>query len=235
MQHADITPGRTVMPDGRSCLFFSGFSYLGLHQHPAFKAILAEGIDKYGTLFPSSRAGNLRLSIYEETEQALSVHLQQQAAAVFSSGYLASQAAVQYALGRGEPLYAPDTHPSLWQGAPVLPFSGSTPMAPANAHAWLQSRGLAGKMRRSLQQNIAYLLHLCANTPVHNPHHLPVFVLPPGDHLAAYLLERNIIISSFPYPHPHSLPVNRAVVSALHLQEDMAVLHENIDGLRITN
>lgn len=346
MQHADITPGRTVMLDGRSCLFFSGFSYLGLHQHPAFKSSLAEGIGRYGTLFPSSRAGNLRLSIYEETEHALSVHLQQQAAAVFSSGYLASQAAAQYALGCGEPLYAPDAHPSLWQGQPFLPqttreewitgtiekvnahpdnsfviitdtvnplssaihpfrwletlqkkvlvladdshgigilgpsgqgsihslpqtpnvrylltaslakaysiqggvvaghasdiaalkklpaFSGSTPMMPANAHAWLQSRELANKMRRSLQQNIACLLRLCASAPVHNPHHLPVFILPPGDNLPAHLLGRNIIISSFPYPHPHSLPVNRAVVSALHLQEDMAALHGCLEGIR---
>ena len=332
------------MLEGRSCLFFSGFSYLGLHQQPAFKALLAQGIEKYGTLFPSSRTANLRLSIYEESEHALSTLLHQQAAAVFSSGFLASQAAAQYALSCGEPLYAPDAHPSLWQGQPALPkmsreewmdhtvekvnahpdntfviitdtvnplsstihpfhwleqlhkkvlvladdshgigilgpagqgsihflpqtatvrylltaslakayslqggvvaghaadimalkklpsFSASTPMMPANAYAWLHSGELINKMRRSLQQNIAYLLHLSANTPVHNPHGLPAFILPSNNNIAAYLLNKDVIISSFPYPHPHSLPVNRAVVSALHLQEDITTLHQFLSG-----
>lgn len=340
MLYTDHTPGRTVTLEGRSCLFFSGFAYLGLHQLPAFKHLLAEGIEKYGTLFPSSRSGNLRLSIYEETEHALCTHLKQQSAAVFSSGYLASQAAVQYAVSNRQPLYAPDAHPSLWYGQPALPdmsreewiahtiekvnthpdhhfviitdtinpltgtihpfhwlqelqrkvlvladdshgigisgpngqgaihflpetshvryllsasmakaysisggvvaghaaditavkklpvFSGSTPMMPAHAHAWLHSGELATKMRRLLQQNIAYFLHLAANTTVHNPHGLPMFILPPGNALVHYLHERDVIISSFPYPQPHSPVINRAVVSALHLQEDIATLHQ---------
>ncbi|MBO9732017.1 MAG: hypothetical protein J7623_25470 [Chitinophaga sp.] len=339
MLSTDHTPGRTVVQGGRTCLFFSGFAYLGLHQLPAFKTLLVQGIEQYGTVFPSSRAGNLRLSIYEEIEHALCSLLHQQAATVFSSGYLASQAAVQYGASRGELLYAPGTHPSLWYQTPALPslsredwimqtieqinshpdnhfvivtdtvnpltstihsfhwleaiqrkvlviaddshgigilgpvgegsihflpvfpqvryllsaslakaFSvqggvvaghaadimalkkqplhvGSTPMMPANAYAWLQAGELVQKMRRSLQQNIAYLLHLTAGSAVHNPHGLPMFILPEGDALVRYLLERDVIISSFPYPQPHSPVVNRAVVSALHLQEDMVTLH----------
>ena len=342
MLYTDNTPGRTVVLEDRTCLFFSGFAYLGLHQLPAFKALVVEGIEKYGALFPSSRAGNLRLSIYEEIEHALAVHLQQQAATVFSSGFLASQATVQYAAGCGELLYAPGSHPSLWYQEPLLPaisreewithtielvnthpdhhfaiitdtvnpltstihpfhwlqelqrkvlvvaddshgigilgpagqgaihflpqspalrylitastakayslqggviaghaaditalkklpiYAGSTPMMPAHAHAWLHAGELVRKMRMSLQQNIAYLLHLSAGSSVHNPHALPAFILPAGDGLVQYLQDRDIIISSFPYPQPHSEPVNRAVVSALHLQEDMATLHRFI-------
>ncbi|PSL46459.1 7-keto-8-aminopelargonate synthetase-like enzyme [Chitinophaga niastensis] len=343
MLYTDTTPGRTVMMEGRNCLFFSGFSYLGLHQHPAFKALLMTGTEMYGTLFPSSRAGNLRLSLYEEIEHALCTLLQQQAAIVFSSGYLASQAAIHYAVNCGQLLYAPDTHPSLWHHLPALPlqdretwisqtiekindhpdnsfvivsdtvnpltstihhfnwlrelrrkvlvvlddshgigilgpdgqgsihflpvtdnarylltaslakaysleggvvaghaadimalkrmpfFSASTSLMPANAYAWLQSGELMQKMRRLLQQNIAYLLHLTADTKVYNPHGLPVFLLPQYDNtpsLVNYLSDRDVIISSFAYPQPHSMPVNRAIVSALHLQEDMTTLHQ---------
>lgn len=338
MLSTDHTPGRTVVQGGRTCLFFSGFAYLGLHQLPAFKTLLIQGIEQYGTVFPSSRAGNLRLSLYEEIEHALCTLLHQQAATVFSSGYLASQAAVQYGASRGELLYAPGTHPSLWHQTPALPLIsredwinetiekvnthpdnhfvivtdtvnpltstihsfhwleslqrkvlviaddshgigilgpagegsihflpvlppvrylltaslakaysvqggvvaghaadimalkkqplhvGSTPMMPANAYAWLHAGELIQKMRRLLQQNIAWLLRLTAGSTIHNPHGLPMFILPTGDDLVHYLLERDVIISSFPYPQPHSPVVNRAVISALHLQEDMTTL-----------
>ncbi|CAL1519594.1 aminotransferase class I/II-fold pyridoxal phosphate-dependent enzyme [Chitinophaga sp. MM2321] len=343
MLHTDITPGRTVFIDGRSCLFFSGFSYLGLHQQPEFKDNVTAGIARYGTLFPSSRAGNLRLSLYEEIEHALSVQLQQQAGVVFSSGYLAAQAAVHYAASRGQLLYAPESHPALWHRAPVIPtisreawisetvskindqpdhtyvivtdavnpltstihsfdwlrdirrkvmvliddshgigilgpagqgsvhflpatdqlrylvtaslakaysieggviaghaadiaaikkmpfFTASTPMMPANAYAWLNSIKLIEKLRLSLQQNITYLLRLTTGSQIHNPQGLPVFVLPQTNNqpaLVDYLAERDVIISSFPYPQPHSKPVNRAIVSALHVQKDMTTLQQ---------
>lgn len=342
MLYTDHTPGRTVVLEDRSCLFFSGFAYLGLHQQPAFKALLMQGIEQYGTVFPSSRAGNLRLSIYEEIEHALCTLLHQQAATVFSSGYLASQAAVQYGASCGQLLYAPGTHPALWHQQPALPqmsreewviqtvekinahpdntfvivtntvnpltstiypfhwlealprkvlviaddshgigvlgptgegaihflpqaphirylltasmakayslqggvvaghaadimavkkhplYAGSTPMMPANAYAWLHAGELIQKMRRSLQQNIAYLLHLTAGSTVHNPHGLPMFILPTGEQIVHYLLDKDVIISSFAYPQPDSPVVNRAVVSALHLQEDITTLQQFI-------
>jgi len=119
--HTDITPGNTVDINGKEHLFFSGFSYLGLHTHPRFKAALKDGIDQYGTVFISSRIANVQLSLYDELEHALATSLHQQAAATFSSGYMASQAAVQYAATQGTLLYAPSVHPSLWLGKPVIP------------------------------------------------------------------------------------------------------------------
>nr|WP_295867059.1 aminotransferase class I/II-fold pyridoxal phosphate-dependent enzyme [uncultured Chitinophaga sp.] len=341
--HTDITPGRTATVDNRSCLFFSGFSYLGLHQQPAFKTAFTEGIHRYGTLFPSSRAGNVRLPLFEEMEHALCTHLEQQAAVVLSSGYMAAQAAVHYAATRGQLCYAPGAHPALWLGNPQLPagsraqweqdtvasvnsqpdhhyvivtdalnpitgevyafdwlrllqrkvlvlvddshgigvlgprgqgsihllpgtdqvrylitaslakaysveggmvaghaadiaalkkngfFTGSTPMMPAGAYAWLQSADLVRQQRRLLQQNVAYFLHLSAHSAIHNPHALPVFILPqPAEKqpLVNYLAERDVIISSFPYPFPHSQPVNRAIISALHTQQDILTLYQ---------
>lgn len=117
----DITPGNTVDINGKEHLFFSGFSYLGLHTHPLFKEALKAGIDRYGTIFISSRIANVQLSLYDELEHALATALHQQAAATFSSGYMASQAAVQYAATQGTLLYAPSAHPALWVGKPVIP------------------------------------------------------------------------------------------------------------------
>ncbi|MGX5816997.1 aminotransferase class I/II-fold pyridoxal phosphate-dependent enzyme [Chitinophaga lutea] len=109
----DAAPGRTVHLEGRICLFFSGFSYLGMHVHPAFRDIVTEGAGRYGMVFPSSRIGNLQLRLYEETEHSLAAHTGQQAAACLSSGYLAAQAAIHYAATQGEVIYAPGTHPAL--------------------------------------------------------------------------------------------------------------------------
>lgn len=109
----DSMPGRTAICDGRELLFFSGFSYLGMHTSPVFQSLLAEGQALFGSVYPSSRIGNLQLSLYEQLEHALAVHTGQQAAACFSSGYLSAQAAVTYAVTKGTPLYAPGTHPAL--------------------------------------------------------------------------------------------------------------------------
>lgn len=117
----DSTPDRLTHVSGKEYLFFSGFSYLGLHAHPQYKEALRNGIDLYGTVFVSSRIANLRLDLYEELDDTLADMLRQPAAATFSSGYLASQAAIQYAATQGELLYAPSTHPSLRLGKAVLP------------------------------------------------------------------------------------------------------------------
>ncbi|ASZ12034.1 aminotransferase class I/II-fold pyridoxal phosphate-dependent enzyme [Chitinophaga pendula] len=105
--------GRTTFIEEREYLFFSGFSYLGMHVLPAFIQALSEGLLRYGAIFPSSRVANLRLRLYEELEHALAIKTGQQAAVTFSSGYLASQAAATYAQTQGALLYAPQTHPAL--------------------------------------------------------------------------------------------------------------------------
>lgn len=343
MLQTDLTPGRTVTTDGRTCLFFSGFSYLGLHQHPDFKASLKEGIEKYGSLFPASRVSNIRLSLYEEMEHALAAMLDQQAAVLFSSGYLSGQAAIHYAVNCGELLYAPGTHPAIWHHVPALPagsygqwiaetiekvnthpdntyvivsdtvnpitgtihsfdwlrqlqrkvlvvlddshgfgilgpngkgsthatpgtdqvrylvttslakaysieggviggsaadiaalkrtpyFTGSTPLMPANAYAWLQSHLLIKKQQQQLKNNLLQMQQLMQDIPHTQNGELPVFVYPQYDNkpsLVKYLAERDVIISSFPYPQPHDAPAHRAVLSALHLAKDMQTLQQ---------
>jgi len=340
-QFTHTTPTDKTSISGKEYLFFSGFSYLGLHALPAFKELLKQGIDEYGTTFVSSRIANTRLLLYEELEHALAVLLQQQAAATFSSGYLASQAAVQYAATKGELLYAPSAHPALWKGQPLIPaqewsawaaatvdkvnahpdgsfvivtdsvnplastindfswlqqlkrqvlvliddahgigvigtdgngivhslpkhppvqyllsasltkaysaqggvvsghaadiaaikrlplFTGATPMMPANAWAFLQSFSLHREQRRLLQQRISYFNSLTGNIGyLHNPFLLPVFLLKESAGIEKYLLEHDIMISSFGYPNPDSPPVNRIIVSAQHSEEDLYILHQ---------
>jgi 7-keto-8-aminopelargonate synthetase-like enzyme len=337
--YTHTTPTGTASISGKEYLFFSGFSYLGLHALPAFKTLLKEGIDQFGTVFISSRIANTRLQLYEELEHALAVLLHQQAAATFSSGYLASQAAAQYAATTGELLYAPSTHPALWTGRAAIPdlswgewtamtkakvnahpdltfvivadsvnpltstindfswlqqierqvlvliddahgigvtgdggngiidalpshppvryllsaslakafstqggvvagrasdiaaikklplFTGATPMMPANAWAFLQSFPLHQAQRTLLQQRISYFESRLGDVGyLHNPFHLPVFLLKESAGIEKYLLGHDIMISSFGYPHPDSPPINRIIVSAQHTEKDLDIL-----------
>src|SRR5690606_29231503 len=62
-----------------------------------------------------SRSNNVQLGIYDEAEQALAFRFGFEASALFSSGYLAAQAAVS-ALTEGKKVYyAPESHPALWR------------------------------------------------------------------------------------------------------------------------
>lgn len=115
------TPGRTALIDGRTFLYFSGFSYLGMHSSHAFRDLLAVGTGRFGSVYPSSRISNLQLKLYEEVEHALAVLLHQQSAVCFSSGYLAAQAAVTHAATKGEVLFAPGTHPALQYPGALVP------------------------------------------------------------------------------------------------------------------
>ncbi|RPE05622.1 pyridoxal phosphate-dependent aminotransferase family protein [Chitinophaga lutea] len=116
----DTAPGRTALVEGRTCLYFSGFSYLGMHASHTFRDLLAVGLGRFGSVYPSSRISNLQLRLYEELEHALATQLHQQSAVCFSSGYLAAQAAITYAATRGQVLFAPSAHPALrYPGAEV--------------------------------------------------------------------------------------------------------------------
>lgn len=113
MRYVKGIPGRITEAEGQSFLFFSGFAYLGMPSLPAFQELLGEGIKKYGAVFPSSRVSNTRFFLYETFEEALSAYVGLPASASFSSGYLAAQAAVQFAMSTSRLLYPESIHPSL--------------------------------------------------------------------------------------------------------------------------
>ena len=136
----DQLPDRVITQAGQSYLFFSGTAYLGLPQLPAFRALVAEAMQTYGTSYGSSRNGNLRLGLYERVEALLTTAVgpaanRPAAALTLSSGMLAGQLVVQWLR---QPhtrfLYAPGTHPALWADA--------RPELPAGTHAeWAAQLG----------------------------------------------------------------------------------------------
>ena len=107
-------PGRTIRIDGHERLYFSGTSYLGMGHNIAFRELLWEGIEQYGTIYSSSRASNVQLAIYEEAEALLATVTRAEAALTFSSGFQAGQAVIQQVADQTTVLHAPNTHPAVW-------------------------------------------------------------------------------------------------------------------------
>ncbi|HWB25827.1 MAG TPA: aminotransferase class I/II-fold pyridoxal phosphate-dependent enzyme [Chitinophagaceae bacterium] len=89
----DTLPGRTSAVRGKEYLFFSGYAYLGMQYVDEFRALVKEGMDKYGWLFPSSRISNTRIHLFEECEQLLSSITQCDDTVLVSSGYTAGRLA----------------------------------------------------------------------------------------------------------------------------------------------
>ena len=131
-QHITInhSPDRTICHAGRTYLFFSGTSYLGMAQNGAMRALLADGVARYGLHFGASRNGNLQLEVFAEAEAKLAQMVGAPAALTVSSGMLAGQVVVDWLAGVVGPnaigYQAPNTHPALWHPllkSPVDPFA----------------------------------------------------------------------------------------------------------------
>ena len=112
----DQLPGRTIEHNGQSYRFFSGTAYLGLPQNPVFQQLMIDATRQYGTVFGSSRNGNLRLGIYEEAEAKLAASIADKLTALtLSSGMMAGQVVSNWLRGQSIPIiYGPHTHPALW-------------------------------------------------------------------------------------------------------------------------
>ncbi len=116
----DGPPGRTAKVSGKEYLFFSGYDYLGIQQDENFTALLREGLDKYGLLFPSSRISNTRLALFETFENRLSVLTGSEATVSFASGFSAGRAAVSLF---SKVAAAPGTHPAIQdKNPPAISF-----------------------------------------------------------------------------------------------------------------
>ncbi|MBP6687727.1 MAG: pyridoxal phosphate-dependent aminotransferase family protein [Lacibacter sp.] len=106
-------------------------------------------------------------------------------------------------------------------------YATSTPLMPSLAYAFTEARDIFKQQREILLQNIEYLQELTTNYTFVANEGTPVFVVAKKG-IAPYLLQNNVINSSFGYPHPESDPVNRVVVNALHLRSDLERLAQLI-------
>jgi 7-keto-8-aminopelargonate synthetase-like enzyme len=119
-------------------------------------------------------------------------------------------------------------------------YTAATAMAPCFAHALLQGGPLYEVQRANLGRNIELLAQWADGTGLIATR-TPVFlwdaprpgVARPGGEvgdgrqrggLAAYLAQHGILISSFAYPDPGGIPVERIVVNALHREDDLKML-----------
>ena len=107
---------RTIVFQDQRYLFFGGTAYLGLLANAEYIELFKKGIDIYGLNNGTSRSNNVQLGVYDEAEEALAKRFNFNASAMFSSGYLAAQAAVQVISKLGKVYYAPNAHPALWLG-----------------------------------------------------------------------------------------------------------------------
>src|SRR3954464_8188621 len=104
-------PGRTAFVNNEKYLFFSGYSYLGMQCIPGFVALVKEGIDKYGWLFPSSRISNTQLKLYEECEALLSSITGFEETILVSSGFTAGRTTIEKF--RDEIINVQPSHPAI--------------------------------------------------------------------------------------------------------------------------
>lgn len=108
-------PTRSVLEvDDLSYLFFGGTAYLGLLANTEYIDLYQQGIARYGLNNGTSRSNNVQLGIYQQAEEKMAQRFGYEAAALFSSGYLAAQAAIRALVGKRVVLYAPASHPALW-------------------------------------------------------------------------------------------------------------------------
>ncbi len=108
-------PGREIHFNNRYYLYFGGTSYLGMQTLPQFQQLLIDEIQRYGTNYGASRISNIRLDIYDKTEEYLSNWVGSEACIVLSSGFLAGQLLAKYFNKKDYKLfYTTHTHASLF-------------------------------------------------------------------------------------------------------------------------
>lgn len=107
-------PGRKIKVGKQRYLYFGGTSYLGLQTDSSFQKLLIKNIKKYGTNYGASRISNIRLSIYEKSENYLSQLVGSESCISLSSGYLAGQFVRQFFNNPSfKTFYATNTHAAL--------------------------------------------------------------------------------------------------------------------------
>lgn len=110
-------PSKYIKMDGNSYRWLGGSNYLCIGAHTLFQQQLKIGMHKFPQNWGSSRANNVKMSIWEELEAHFASTFQHDAAALCTSGQLAGQTCLQV-LGQLIPEFevevAPDTHPCLW-------------------------------------------------------------------------------------------------------------------------
>lgn len=114
-------------------------------------------------------------------------------------------------------------------------FLGSSPPAPAGIYALVNGAAVYERAFDKLQQNISLFEEITRNIRLKSSERFPVFTSSDNG-LAEFLLRRDIVVSSFPYPLPDSAKLNRIVLSSSHSPNDLRHLGATLsrrDGLKL--
>lgn len=104
-------------------------------------------------------------------------------------------------------------------------FTGASPSSPGGVYALLHGQDIYVQAFYRMQANANLLRPYMKELPIHSLPHFPVFSSS-APHLYRHLIQKNILVSSFPYPLPESPLLNRIIVSASHTEDDIRHLGE---------
>ena len=114
----DSAQGPEIVVDGRSMLAFCSNDYLGLASHPGVIEALTEAAREHGVGSGSSHMVNGHHRLHQELEEALAEHTGREAAALFSTGYMANLGVTAAMAGRHDVILQDRlNHASLLDGA----------------------------------------------------------------------------------------------------------------------
>ncbi|KQM78260.1 aminotransferase class I/II [Pedobacter sp. Leaf216] len=98
-------------------------------------------------------------------------------------------------------------------------FIGASPSSAAGLYAFIHAEEIYNKALNKLKNNMA-MFETVSNLTWKCEPGFPVYLL--GDvNFSQHLLQRQILISSFPYPNPTDKILNRIVLSSWHEKEDI--------------
>jgi 8-amino-7-oxononanoate synthase len=101
-------------------------------------------------------------------------------------------------------------------------FVGASPSSPAGLYAFLHAEEIYSKALNKLKNNMA-MFETVSNLTWKHERGFPVYQLGDAD-FSNRLLQKQVLISSFPYPNPTDEILNRIVLSAWHEKEDIEKL-----------
>jgi len=85
--------------NGRRCMNFAGYNYLGLSGHPDVSAAAKAAIDRYGTSASASRLAAGQIPLHLELEREIAAMLGVEECATFTSGYSTNVSAIGHLFG----------------------------------------------------------------------------------------------------------------------------------------
>ena len=104
-------------------------------------------------------------------------------------------------------------------------FNGASPSSPASMYALIHAEGIYLRAFEKMHANTILFRESTKNLNLNHIENFPVFSSK-DPFLYKHLVQKNILISSFPYPLSSSPLLNRIVVSALHEENDIRQLAE---------